>query len=845
MNEKVTHDPAKTLLPDYLTTLQSTLKESGFATTNFQLTKIKKFTFRSDINAIREDNSYLLSANNITESHSQESLKVINESLSKITKEHPRILPPVEFEALQTGKMFTPINRLLKVNDSTEYTITHNKGEKMIILYDNPLQTSDYLNNFFFPEIRKYSKANNFRLVYISYTDTDYNTINKEHVDLLKEKYYHIDGQCSMRPRITVVDEEGTVVVNEYLFAINIDDILSNNPAVDSDGVSIKNFKNFIKDKFSAIALDIYKAGNLKPKAYSTIEVLFPITIYYDHQLNKAKSYRHPIIRCEVDKKQQNCIDKIITQLTTIFKPHIEYYNQNSKEQSLADIKRIQEIIKSYDIPMSFNFNKTCSLNITDYFINNLYHKGVDFNPVPSTYVSKVSNLTKQLTEEARNFKNQFIFGNLKMKCKYEKDEVFNTFKAEDLYSDTIIDITPEEGKITLLLFWSSTCIFSQYHIEEINKLIDKLGKDNIICYALSYDKIKQHCINFLKSKEPVNNIKQCQLINPVRENEIITLFSAYTVPTIGVINKNGKLAYTGHPNDILLEKLLIKLLNDDSFNIPEIANPEAVKVEPVKVKISKDAYKNLKKAVFSDEFINKLKNAWIMPKLPDMNITFTKSAILDANNYKCTEYYKPTLDIKIKRKDYEKVYTYLSTLIPNIYLFNINKNLTESITIDFGEKCKLCEKQLGKFVPQFYCHFCKIYLCPECANAIADETKEGNAKLKHSCNNLVYINIKKEGDMDIETELLGNNEQALEDDLCHSGYCNYCDDRVSDNPRYICLTCGKTMDGLLDLCQGCVGEICNGEINELESKEKLGDHDAESHLLLRIYFNTGGYFEY
>jgi hypothetical protein len=173
MNEKVTHDPAKLLLPDYLTTLQNTLQESGFTNANFNLQKLKSLPLDL-ILTLREDNSYLLSANNIFKFHSQESIKTINESLSKITKENPRILPPVELEALQTGKMFTPINGLLKVNDSTEYTVSHNKGEKML-LYDNPLQTSDYLNNFFFPEIRKYSNVNNFRLVYISYTDTDYN----------------------------------------------------------------------------------------------------------------------------------------------------------------------------------------------------------------------------------------------------------------------------------------------------------------------------------------------------------------------------------------------------------------------------------------------------------------------------------------------------------------------------------------------------------------------------------------------------------------------------------------------------------------------------------------------
>jgi hypothetical protein len=828
---RIPNNPSKDNLYEYVNKALELLNENNFKDSKIQISKTQIITFRSDLPQLKFDYHYILSANEVTQGRSDDQINSLKGKLAALKTSDCKFfsLPTLEIECLQTGISFPGISGLKKYNDDNSYEVSHNQGEKLLIVYYD-FHTIVNVNHL----MSDFGKVDNLKVVLIGSNEKV--QLDKEYEGINCEQYFLPSKDYKIKPRVTLINEEGIIVKNEGLFSINSKDLIDTNPI--QDALRIKEFKNFIKENFLSSARHHRKYSNVRQKYFYSIGIHFPKTIRFNTIGVKTIEYKNPIIRCEIEKPFDAECKQILENNCLTMKPDIEIYDKNTKSKQFKDIKIIQELIKIQNIPMTFDLNQIATLNITN--LTNSYLKNVSFNPISSMYIKQVCEFTKKIMET--QLQDQCLLGNIKMKCTYEKDETFRDFQTEDLYSDDIIDVSSVNGKITLILFWSSTCIFSRFHMEEINSILQKLPE--MVCYAVCYD-LKESCKNYLNAKD-IKNITQCKLINPVRENEIITLFSAYTVPTIGVINKLGKIAYVGHPNDILLEKCLKDLDNDIPIASLSIANPEAVRVDLPKVKISKEAYKKIKENTFSDEFLHKLKEGWMLPYMPEMTITLDKATTYNSTEILKKEYYKPNLNIKIKKKDYEKVHTLLAGLIPNLYLFNINKELTESTIINFGEKCNICETQLGKFSPQYYCYFCKIWLCKGCGESF-DDSKKGSEKFKHGCNCLVYINVKRDDDMDIENELLGQNILIEEDDnLEHEAMCNLCDEPVKGGPRFICLNCANTRDGFVDLCHHCAESIYAFEAEDSEHiRGKLGNHDIETHLLLRIYYCTGDYFEY
>ena len=159
-----------------------------------------------------------------------------------------------------------------------------------------------------------------------------------------------------------------------------------------------------------------------------------------------------------------------------------------------------------------------------------------------------------------------------------------------------------------------------------------------------------------------------------------------------------------------------------------------------------------------------------------------------------------PTIFFSIRKQDFPKI----SHLINQIEMIvpkdkcQYCVDIIETVNLGFGKNCNACGKELQQYDPQFYCYFCKIWLCEFFGNTI-DETQVGSKKFLHPCN-LVWIDVKNQNGMqNIDVNKFGKNVMFKEDlrvkgeDEWTEGncvLCKNCMELIDGGKRYFCLSC-------------------------------------------------------
>lgn len=222
----------------------------------------------------------------------------------------------------------------------------------------------------------------------------------------------------------------------------------------------------------------------------------------------------------------------------------------------------------------------------------------------------------------------------------------------------------------------------------------------------------------------------------------------------------------------------------------------------------------------------------------------YTDNSGRETRNSKC-EFYR------LEGADPKNIYAIYGVL-KEVYYKDDNININ-TVTIDTGNSCSICKKELNFNVSQFYCFFCKLYYCESCGN-LRDSSKEGMLQFVDR-HNLIFIPPLANHNKDTLTVLikrLGKSKatELKEFSLSQNYICNGCNGSLDTGYRFICLSCKPGLtENYVDYCANCLGILLDSSHeNHLEMKNlalSKDQHDVTSHIYLRICFGSGFYRDY
>jgi thiol-disulfide isomerase/thioredoxin len=153
------------------------------------------------------------------------------------------------------------------------------------------------------------------------------------------------------------------------------------------------------------------------------------------------------------------------------------------------------------------------------------------------------------------SFATQFIEDSVKVDIGLSEGDKFSGIEVTDTEGKKI-KIVHESGKVLMIDFWATWCVFCQEPMQENVDLMikkDELKNLGVSIVGISCDEDSEKWKTHLNDKN-WNTIPQ--YVRP----DVRKLFGIKGIPCVAIINKEGLISYIGHPNIINLEATLKNL---------------------------------------------------------------------------------------------------------------------------------------------------------------------------------------------------------------------------------------------------------------------------------------------
>lgn len=626
------------------------------------------------------------------------------------------------------------------------------------------------------------------------------------------------------------------------------------------------SFENQEKSKFKAFSklLSIDVMNILQNEDFQSFKFDFSInwirtTIYDEKGDFRNSQYQRPIMSLTYNIKDEEKINKMLEAIFEILPKEllqITITKTNPKEDfefSVDTLKKQLFFNNLKEAQIFFEKTKSFNWNGSSFLIDksmNFFSERI-IKPNKFAFVENFSNNLNKILASQYPKRYEWL-ESFELHCEIVEGDDFFPFEVQSLLSDQKFLLKHEENQIMFVIFWTSwseqCCRLMAYNEDMILKNKDKWkGKVRII--SISLDESIEDASARIK-KESWKLVEQYY----IGENEnIVNLYALKAFPEVHLVDSKGKILYKGHPSRIKPEEAINELIKGNFFN------DESPKLKQINANIltpNVEEWKKLNSLLKYPDFEESLKKViFNMKKKVKFSFNLKKTIFFDhemkINNIK---YHTPEMILIIRENDYPKFIPILNKIYSNFpqRKLNENKDVIETINISFGSKCDICQKKLKDFDPQYFCYFCKVWLCEKCGNCFDNsDTKKGNERLLHP-HNMVWINISKgEGLEDIDEFKLGKNLIYSKDIQNYGAFCNGCSVRIRGDYRYICMNCAiepRRIQDYIDLCQKCfllLRSEGHGNENKFGIISKIltnQGHDTKSHLWLRCCYGDDYY---
>ena len=121
---------------------------------------------------------------------------------------------------------------------------------------------------------------------------------------------------------------------------------------------------------------------------------------------------------------------------------------------------------------------------------------------------------------------------------------------ASKVFEDGEVDISHAEGQVILIIFWASWCSHCKTAIRNAHNMVmankTKWG-ERVRVIGLGIDTVREKQVQFLTSPNKLTAFEHYNVKNA--KSRTIQYFGLKRVPTAALVNKEGKIAFIGHPN--------------------------------------------------------------------------------------------------------------------------------------------------------------------------------------------------------------------------------------------------------------------------------------------------------
>jgi len=552
-----------------------------------------------------------------------------------------------------------------------------------------------------------------------------------------------------------------------------------------------------------------------------------------------------------------------------VLEKELEIFNPKEGIELWADVLRtelaknqLQEAHISFYHRQRFNF-KNGALDFEER--RNFSHE----NKINPQKIAQVKTFTENLTEAHSKFNKyqkyiepydgfSYYDSNrpISLDFKLGKGDIFVGVQAENVHTGEKNVLKHKENEIMFIDYirkswtgWNEADFKTFDETEAIFKKNNEKWQQKVKLVGLSFGVEKEELSQLIAEKKW--NVAEFFIGEDEKLFDQVYDY-AYSWPKLLLVDQKGKMSILEDRQSLESE---IQTLVDG--NLEEEKN-EDKKVDLLAV--TKEEAKKLKDLLKCPKFNKEI-------EVLGRNVSFEFTVLLqkeakfkDQMKIEEVKYHHPEFSLSIRKSDLQKIEPILGQIYSAVPQQKMKEKITlvKTIELKLGDECHECKEKLPPLSPQYYCHFCKLWLCAKCGDTI-DETKNGNERLLHP-HNLVWIQVSnEEGLKEIDEYKLGENQCFSENCQEFHAICNVCLKNIQGCFRYICLNCRpgpvkkqKIFEegrfGFVDFCQQCM-EVVKEKKPEEKYKDILGSlekekHDEKSHVWLRICFGKE-YYEY
>ncbi|KAL4492555.1 hypothetical protein ABPG72_007668 [Tetrahymena utriculariae] len=216
------------------------------------------------------------------------------------------------------------------------------------------------------------------------------------------------------------------------------------------------------------------------------------------------------------------------------------------------------------------------------------------------------------------------------------------------------VELAHQPGEILLIELWATWCGPCQNSMQNSATILQKnetTWKDKVRIVAVSVDEKKEVAIQRVLEKQ-WKKMQHCKLNGWDKEHDLIKLFEVQGIPFIILVDKTGRVSFTGHPGKVNLEEKINELLKMTDQECKDFYLASKKKQEEEFNKrslITKQEYSEVR------EFLKTEFLSLITEKYPDFKGRFGIIMLkekLFKNGAITKEYYKPIIDFIIDKRE-------------------------------------------------------------------------------------------------------------------------------------------------------------------------------------------------